>query len=218
MIHPFIKKVISLILLSILIASCHPTDNNMDAKSLIKDKKHLILTDIIQSSQKEVAPFGLIIGKATVNESLSKYPKLIKAESSYITYGKKEISMPNTYALSLPNNLTAFLQFDESTNILQNVLIFGLKSTDFYKIKQELNNIYSPYKEYNLAEFEAFSMGETTFEGQKKFLEKHKNEIALFKNNGVIIILGKSTNNDEVVIFYRNTSYFPVLKSKAETD
>ena len=124
--------------------------------------------------------------------------------------------MPNTYALPVSNNLTAFLQFDESTNILQNVLIFGLKSVDFYIIKQEFKDIYSPYEEYNISEFEAFSRGETTFEDQKKFLEKHKNEISLFKTNGVIIILGKSITSDEVVIFYRNTSYFPILKNKAE--
>ena len=216
MIHSCIKKVIYLTLFLISIVSCYPTDNNLDEKSLIKNKKYAFLTNVTHPSQKEVAPFGLTIGKITVNEALSKYPQLIKADSSYISYGKKEIPMPNTYALPVSDNLTAFLQFDESTNILQNVLIFGLKSVDFDIIKQEFKDIYSPYEEYNPSEFEAFSRGETTFEDQKKFLEKHKNEIALFKNNGVIIILGKSINSDEVVIFYRNTSYLPVLKNKAE--
>ena len=152
-----IKKIVTLTLLSIITA-CYPTDNNMDTKVLTKDKKQILLTDIIRSPQEEVAPFGLTIGKATVDEALSKYPSLIKVESSYITYGKKEVQMPNTYALSLPNNLTAFLQFDESTNILQNILIFGIKNESFDKIKQDLSRQYLPYKEYNLAEFEAFSI------------------------------------------------------------
>ena len=89
MIHSCIKKVIYLTLFLISIVSCYPTDNNLDEKSLIKNKKYAFLTNVAHPSQKEVAPFGLTIGKITVNEALSKYPQLIKADSSYISYGKK---------------------------------------------------------------------------------------------------------------------------------
>ncbi|WP_151052140.1 hypothetical protein [Neisseria zalophi] len=218
MIYIYTKKLMALTLLLTTMA-CQPTDGNIDTKMIAgANKDRAILADVIRSSQEEVTPFGLVIGKATVKEALSKHPELIKAESSYVTYGNEVVQMPNTYALRLSDKLIAALQFDDSTDILQNVSIFGLKYDSFDQIKKELNSQYLPYKTFNLAEFEALGNEETTFENQREFLEKHKNEIALFKNNGVIIIIGKSVNTDDIIISYRNTKYFPVLKNKAEAN
>lgn len=168
-----------------------------------------------QNEMENPVIFGLKIGISTLQQALAENNNILKAESSFISFGNKNILMANTYYFVAEDGSTVFLQFDEENNILQNILIFGIKKT-FNDLNLEFSKLYPKYPAYNLEEFEAFSQGETTFENQEDFLKKHKEQISLFKKGNVVIILGKSIDKQEVIVFYRNSSYIPILKEKAK--
>lgn len=168
-----------------------------------------------QNEMENPVVFGFKIGISKLQQALAENNNLLKAESSFISFGNKNILMDNTYYFLAEDGSTVFLQFDEQNNILQNILIFGIKKS-FNDLNSEFSKLYPKYPAYNLEEFEAFSRGETTFENQEDFLQKHKEQISLFKKGNVVVILGKSIDSKETIVFYRNSSYIPILKEKAK--
>lgn len=146
-------------------------------------------------------------------DSLAKYPPLTPRNDAYLFYGHKQVPTASAYAMFQPDNSLLILQFDEH-HILQAALSLYLP-TPYETLVADFAKQYAPYGQFTPAEFEAFNRAPITFAKHQAYWQAEQHNLRLFRQDDVLIAVGRHTENDTSNISYLNTAYLPVLKEKA---